>query len=226
MINPKSLRFAHEGALSLSLGFAAAYAFTTYISSTTGTALGGRISSDIADFLHIGKSDAELIFLSTMTGVTLTCFVLLSLLRLAPASVAHVVLDPFACIISLASAPAFWLCAILFVRPGLVWVYGYPTWPGQSGFSFLVLEVSVISVLLYVARRYAMALWFSAVLLSIHYVIWGWYMWPDITIRLLVMRGLRWVALACPASALTWLLYARQSRQFTRATGEHSWGEQ
>lgn len=74
------------------------------------------------------------------------------------------------------------------------------------------LETSVITTLLYTARWYRRPLWVSVILLAVHYILWGWYMWPDITVRLLLMRGFRWAALLCPASALLWLLYTQRNQ--------------
>jgi hypothetical protein len=208
-------RILHEGLFSLNIGFAVAYALYTYIDSTQGNALGQWVVSHLIEPFHVnenGLAGAKLELVVPMAGVALILFLMLLLLRLGVPVLSRVILDPIACLAALAAAPAFWIYAIIRVGPGLLWFYGYPAWPKESGFSFLVLEVSGIFVLLYAARKYRMPLWCSLALLLAHYTLWSWYMWPDILHRFYLISGFASAAIVCPCSGVAWLLYVNAVR--------------
>ena len=71
-----------------------------------------------------------------MLGLALAFFLLVFLGRFGSAALGRFILDPVACLILLAAAPACWIYSILHAG-GLFWFSGYPAWPRESGFSSL-----------------------------------------------------------------------------------------
>lgn len=104
-----SSRLTNEIFLSLNVGFSVAYAFLTYLDSTQANLLGPRFISWINDLFHLNKNGMtglEVAFIGPMLAVALGCFLLLLLLHSSSAALGRVILDPVACIISRAAAPA------------------------------------------------------------------------------------------------------------------------
>jgi hypothetical protein len=148
----------------------------TYLNTWPGEPVGRKLIASIDDTFHISKNSIvglELAFIGTMLGLALAFFLLVFLGRFGSAALGRFILDPLACLILLAAAPACWIYSILHAG-GLFWFSGYPAWPRESGFSSLVLEVSIMTALLYGARRDQLSLWWSVVLLFLRFVFWGW----------------------------------------------------
>jgi hypothetical protein len=140
------LRFIYECFIALNIGFSAAYALFTYMSSTRGAPLGAQLVSALDDMFYVDKNrilGLELAFILPMLAVALCLLLLLLLLHFAPGTFRELILNPIACVAALAAAPACWIYGIVHAQPGLLWFNGYPSWPSESGFSFLILEVSV-----------------------------------------------------------------------------------
>lgn len=217
--NIDSLRLLHEILFALNIGLATAFALRTYIDLPRQQWLAERFHLWADKLLGLQENNdawVRIQFVGTMLGSAAIVFLLLILLRAGPRPLHRAILDPLACALALAAAPALWIAAILIGGPPDHWWNGYPAWPGQNGFWFLGIEATLAYVFLQIAVRWKNPIGWGVLILVGHYGIWACYLWPAMSHELWPFSSFSWLqtfAIATPCSGLTWLLYAVTLRE-------------
>ena len=114
--NIDSLRLLHEILFALNIGLATAFALRTYIDLPRQQWLAERFHLWADKLLGLQENNdawVRIQFVGTMLGSAAIVFLLLILLRAGPRPLHRAILDPLACALALAAAPALWIAAIL-----------------------------------------------------------------------------------------------------------------
>jgi hypothetical protein len=214
--NIGAVRFLNAVLFSLNIGFALAFALRTYLDLIRGGWLAEILYGEINRIFHYSHWShfglvvvfAVVMFVAAETVLLL----LLLIMQSGHSALTRATFDPAACILALAAAPACWISSIVIGWPPSNRWNVYPAFPGLHGFWFLGIEVSSVLVLLYAARRLHRPFLYSVVILTAHYSLWAWYMWPAIIEDLQWHPVLQASAVVCPCSGLAWLLYSTALR--------------